>query len=177
MKPTGQRLLSNQRGASAPGWAGRDNEGRSSRPWARLGRLVRTSRSLGICGKNSIRIGREIERRCLPDQPGFGLRAGFHVLLLLLLLFIGARLLDDLAHLARVLAIERLADRPREGSITRVRDNHSHPRHRLQQRPVQAQNQDQQEGGKRSDQVAHDRTAGGPSLISSLPVRLRPAAG
>lgn len=89
-----------------------------------------------------------------PDEAGFQFEAGLGGLLFLLA-FGGAALLDDFAHRAGMFAIEGLADGFGKGGLLRVADEHAGPGHRLQERPVQAQTQDQQQDDGKAEDDAH----------------------
>ncbi len=130
--------------ASLPGENFEEESNRSGR---RFGRFEGTDRCVRVRRGNSFVVARKIKSRALPNQPQVHFETRLHLLFLLLVLFLGPRLFDDFAHRARMFTVKGHAYGFREGNIARVAENHARPRDRLQQRPVQAQGQDQQQDG------------------------------
>ena len=93
----------------------------------------------GLCrfirGGDTLTLTGKIEIKDLPRDTRFLLRSGFG-LLTLLLCFFGTPLLDHLAHAARMLAVESLAQRFGEGSITGIADYHPRPSDSLKNSPM-----------------------------------------
>ena len=67
-----------------------------------------------------------------------------NLLFLLPFLLVGPALLDDFAERARMFAVKGFDNRLSDGGVAGIREQHSRPCDGLQQCPVQAQGQDQQ---------------------------------
>ena len=80
-----------------------------------------------------------------------------NLLFLLPFLLLGPALVDDFAERARMFAVEGFDNRLSEGGVAGIREQHSRPRDGLQQCPVQAQRQDQQNDHGTSGNAAHTR--------------------
>ena len=118
--------------------------GKGVASWTRLRWRVSALREEFVHGANLFALGVKTIDRSLPDDGKGQLVDGRF----LFLLFFGrTALLDDLAERTWMLAVESLAYCLSEGSVTRIGNDHTRPRHRLQQRPLQPQGEDQNKNG------------------------------
>jgi hypothetical protein len=124
-----------------------DRSGRKGvKAWARLRRCFGTAMCAQIRRGHALLLKRQDESEAIPDQSEVELGDGSGLLLILVLLF-GAAGPDDLAEWAGMLAVEGLDEGFLKRRISGVGDEHTRPGDRLQQGPVQAQGEDQQQDG------------------------------